>query len=184
MNGQCYRFDPDTKQYIGPDQAQESPLEPGVWLWPANTTAISPPADVAGSTINFIGGSWTYQQVPVPPAPTLADVKKAQIDILNAAYNTAIQQPVAYMSTTFQADTSSQTKVMAVLAAMTPAGATPAGFYWVDMPNNRVPMTLAQVQGLAQAMMAQGWTAFQNLQTRKASVNAATTIQGVQAVVW
>jgi hypothetical protein len=118
------------------------------------------------------------------PPPTLADAKAAQIAILTAAYNTAIQQPVAYMSTTFQADADSQTKVISVLAAMTPAGATPAGFYWVDAANTHIPMTLAQVQGLAQAMMAQGWAAFQQLQTRKASVNAATTIDVVQAVVW
>lgn len=118
------------------------------------------------------------------PPPALADAKAAQIAILTAAYSTAIQQPVAYMSTTFQADADSQTKVIQVLAAMTPAGVTPAGFYWVDVPNNHVAMTLAQVQGLAQAMMSQGWAAFQQLQTRKASVNAAATVPDVQAVVW
>jgi hypothetical protein len=116
--------------------------------------------------------------------PSLADVKVTQIALLTAAYTMAIQQPVPYMSTSFQADMDSQTKVVQVLAAMTPVGATPAGFYWVDAANNHVSMTLAQVQGLAQVMMDQGWAAFQNLQTRKAAVAAATTIEDVQAVTW
>src|SRR5690348_6776363 len=53
--------------------------------------------------------------VTARPSPSLSDVKVTQIAILTAAYTMAIQQPVAYMSTTFQADTDSQTKVMAVL---------------------------------------------------------------------
>jgi hypothetical protein len=118
------------------------------------------------------------------PSLSLVDLKAAQITILTNAYNTAIQKPVSYMSTTFQADSDSQTKVIQVLAAMTPAGVTPAGFYWVDAANNHVAMTLAQVQGLSQAMMAQGWAAFQHLQTRKTSVNAATAIPDVLSVVW
>jgi len=121
---------------------------------------------------------------PIPDSVLLEQAKSAQIITLTSAYNAAIQQPVSYMGTTFQADADSQTKVIQVLAAMTPAGSTPSGFYWVDAANNHVAMTLAQVQGLSQAMMAQGWTAFQRLQTHKAAVNAAASIPDVQAVVW
>lgn len=118
------------------------------------------------------------------PAQTLAQAQVKQVAILSAAYNAAIQVSVSYMGTTFQADSDSVAKVLQVLAAMTPAGATPSGFYWLDATNAKVLMTLAQVQGLAQAIMNQGWTAFQNLQTKKASVNSATTVSGVLAVVW
>jgi Domain of unknown function (DUF4376) len=124
---------------------------------------------------------WT---AAAPPAPTLADIKLQQIATLTAAYITAIQQPVAYMSTTFNADIDSQNKAVQVLAAMTPAGSTPSGFFWVDADNNQVPMSLANVQGLAQAMMAQGWQAFQHLQDKKQAVNTASTIGEVQAVTW
>jgi hypothetical protein len=47
-----------------------------------------------------------------------------------------------------------------------------------------VPMTFVQLQGLAGAMLAQGWAAFQNLQTRKIAVRDATTVAQVQAIIW
>lgn len=118
------------------------------------------------------------------PAPTsaelLADAKTTQNSLLTAAYNTAIQQPVSYMSTTFQADSASQQTLTRCLVA----GSVPTGFYWLDANNAQVPMTFAQLQGLASAMLVQGQTAFARLQTRKASVNGASTVAAVQAVVW
>lgn len=120
----------------------------------------------------------------VRPAPTTAQLltaaKSAQIATLAAAYNAAIQQPVSYMSTTFQADSASQQTLTRCLVA----GSVPAGFYWLDANNAQVPMTFAQLQGLASAMLVQGQAAFTRLQTRKASVNGATTVSAVQAVVW
>ncbi len=118
------------------------------------------------------------------PAPTaaqlLAAAKTAQLATLASAYNAAIQQPVSYMSTTFQADSASQQTLTRCLVA----GSVPAGFYWLDANNAQVPMTFAQLQGLASAMLVQGQAAFTRLQTRKASVNGATTVSAVQAVVW
>lgn len=118
---------------------------------------------------------------PVPTsAQLLATAKSAQIAILASAYNTAIQQSVSYMSTTFQADSASQQTLTRCLVA----GSVPTGFYWLDANNVQVSMTFAQLQGLASAMLVQGQTAFTRLQTRKASVNSATTDSAVQAVVW
>jgi hypothetical protein len=118
------------------------------------------------------------------PAPTaaqlLATAKTAQNAILTAAYTAAIQVNVAYMATTFQADLASQDRLSKVLVA----GAVPADFAWRDVGNLDVAMTFVQAQGLAAAMLAQGWAAFKNLKTRKATVSAATTIAAVQAVVW
>ena len=118
------------------------------------------------------------------PAPTsaqlLASAKTAQISMLASAYNTAIQQSVSYMSTTFQADSTSQQTLTRCLVS----GSVPTGFYWLDANNVQVPMTFAQLQGLASAMLVQGQAAFTRLQTRKASVNGATTVSAVQAVVW
>lgn len=118
------------------------------------------------------------------PAPTaaqlLAAAKTTQIATLAAAYQSAIQQPVSYMSTTFQADSASQQTLTRCLVA----GSVPTGFYWLDANNVQVPMTFAQLQGLASAMLVQGQTAFARLQTRKASVNSASTVSTVQAVVW
>ena len=38
-----YQYDANTKEFINTVFAQESPLEPGVWLIPPNTTEIKPP---------------------------------------------------------------------------------------------------------------------------------------------
>jgi hypothetical protein len=129
----------------------------------------------------------TYATVQPPPYPAsiaLPQAQAAQIALLTADYQAAISQPVAYMSTTFQADPDSQMLLNKVLTALTPTGAVPSGFGWLDAGNNLVAMTLAQLQGLAAAMMTQGWAAFQHLQTLKAEVRAATTVSQVQAIVW
>jgi hypothetical protein len=113
-------------------------------------------------------------------ANLVVDSKTGKIKLLTQAYNTAIQQPVAFMLTTFQADTASQQ----VLTKSLVAGSVPTGFYWLDSDNNKVTMTYAQLQGLAGAMLLQGQLAFDKLQTKKAAVIAATTKTQVEAVVW
>jgi len=115
-----------------------------------------------------------------PPAPTLAQVQADQIVILTASYSASIQIPVAYMGTTFQADPDSQLLVAKCLAP----GAVPAGFYWQDVNDAQVPMTFAQLQGLAGVMLLQGQASFTKLQGYKGQVRAATTVAAVQAITW
>lgn len=61
-----YFYDPATGIYTGDGVAQESPLEPGVFLIPANATTTAPPADADG-IVAFIGSSWVV--LPRPDAP-------------------------------------------------------------------------------------------------------------------
>jgi hypothetical protein len=127
------------------------------------------------------------------PAPTaaqlLAQAQQAQIATLTAAYQSAIAQPVSYTSKggvtkTYQADPNSLSNLQNALLGLQAAGATPSGFYWVAADNTQVPFTYSDLQGLAAALLAQGWAAFQQLQTLKGQVNAATTISAVQTIVW
>lgn len=127
------------------------------------------------SGVNFVNGVFVL-------IDALGDAKAAQQSIIESAYATAINQPVSYMGALFQADESSQATLAKVLVAL--PGTTPPSFYWVDANNNQVAMTFSQLQGLAGAMMAQGWAAFQHRQAQKAAVRAATTVAAVQAVVW
>jgi hypothetical protein len=122
-------------------------------------------------------------------AQLLAQAQQAQLTTLTAAYQAAIAQPVSYTSKggitkTYQADPQSLSNLQNTLLGLQTAGATPSGFYWVAADNAQVPFIYADLQGLAAALLAPGWAAFQKLQTLKAEVNTATTVSAVQAVVW
>ena len=128
-----------------------------------------------------------------PNTPTvvqlLAQAQIAQIVTLTQAYKSAIQQPVSYTSKggvikAYQADPPSVSNLQNAILGMQAAGVTPSGFYWVSADNTQVPFIFADLQALAAAFLAQGWAAFQHLQTLKADVLAATTVSAVQAIVW
>lgn len=64
-----YRYDPDTRILMSMETAQESPLEPGVWLWPPNVTEVVPPVPQPGMFQVFIDGAWIYSQSNEVPDP-------------------------------------------------------------------------------------------------------------------
>ena len=59
-----YHYHPVTGQYLGSGQADPSPLEPGVWLYPAHCTLTAPPDEQAGHVRAWNGSQWL--QVPLP----------------------------------------------------------------------------------------------------------------------
>jgi hypothetical protein len=131
----------------------------------------------------------TDAEVVALRAPTLAQVQASQIATLAAAYQAASQQSVTFttkagVTKTFQADASSQAIIQQSLAGYSGSQSVPTGFYWVSADNTLVPFVFSDLQGLAAAMIAQGWAAFQQLQTLKTQVISATTVAVVQAVVW
>lgn len=138
-------------------------------------------------------GEISVSQYVAPPAPTaaqlLAAAQAAQIYAVISAYQAAIYQSVSYASAggvtkTFQADSSSQNYLFLATQGYFLAGAAPAGFYWVSEDNTQVPFALSDLKGLYAAMLAQGWAAFQKLQTLKSAINSATTVSEVKSVTW
>ncbi len=83
----------------------------------------------------------------------------------------------------FQADPGSVRVIQESLAGCSLAQATPDGFFWVSSDNTHVPFTYADLQGLAATVFARGAANFARLQVAKAAVAAATTVEGVNAVV-
>ena len=65
-----YHYNPDTGIYVGEGVADESPLEPGVWLIPANSVTTAPPNVGEDQFVVFNNGNWEVNTVPEPePEP-------------------------------------------------------------------------------------------------------------------
>jgi hypothetical protein len=94
-----YNYDKDYKYYIDSSEADPSPLEPGVFLIPANSTSIQPPNCLESEIQIFDNNSWTvvtnnigiyynietrqeiYNPDPlVAPEGFVKDVPPAQVD--------------------------------------------------------------------------------------------------------
>lgn len=116
-------------------------------------------------------------------AVQLAQAQSAQINLLVTAYEGNGYAPISYMSTTFPCGPSTLLLLSCTLVqAATPQG-LPSGFQWFDNTGTGVQMTLADLQGLGNAIFAQTYAAYGKLGLIK-QVESATTVQEVQAVVW
>lgn len=80
-----FNYDQETGEFLGESVADESPLEPGVYLLPACSTDIAPPLQSANQRAIFQAGAWLVVDIPQPPAPpvpTAAEIaasRKAEI---------------------------------------------------------------------------------------------------------
>ncbi len=120
---------------------------------------------------------------------SLAAAQANKLNAVKQAYQTAIAQPVSFttkagVAKTYQADSVSVSNLQAALLGASLTQATPSGFYWVSSDNTQVAFEYADLQGLAATIFAQGATAFQHLQSLKATIAAATTAAAVRAVTW
>lgn len=123
------------------------------------------------------------------PSATLPGAQAAQTVAMDAAYQSAVAQPVTYTTVagvekTYDADQASQNLIIQAFTLYSAVGAVPEGFYWVAVDNTQVPFTLADLKALGVAVGAQVWATFQNLQTKKAAIRTATTVAEVQAVTF
>jgi hypothetical protein len=108
-----YVYDPETGESLGAYKAQESPLDPGVYLIPEHSSVVAPPAVPAGYVAVFTDGAWVAEEdhrgaivydqttgsaqeitaigsIPAgcaftPPPPTLLQAQSEQIAKLSAA---------------------------------------------------------------------------------------------------
>lgn len=91
----AYSFHPETGVFIGCDFAQESPLEPGIFLLPAGATFVEPPEAEDGNQAVWNGEEWNIEPIPVPepepqpqpepqpePQPITWDIVRAQRNAL------------------------------------------------------------------------------------------------------
>lgn len=105
-----YHYNRVTNEYTGEKEARESPLEPGVFLHPANTTEIVPPPVGANQVAIFENGAWVvkpdyrgetwYQADRTPveidfigdPSPLVRDEPPKSQEELDAEHNAIVDQ--------------------------------------------------------------------------------------------
>lgn len=63
----AYSYDSEG-YFVGLTPRQPSPLEPGVWLTPGNSTVVAPPEVPEGyrAKLNFETEAWELEQIPAP----------------------------------------------------------------------------------------------------------------------
>lgn len=78
MKKTVYLFD-ESGRSAGEYKAQESPLEPGVFLTPQRSTDIAPPSTSVSQYAQFNGASWTLLDIPIKPpyVPTQEELDAA-----------------------------------------------------------------------------------------------------------
>jgi hypothetical protein len=85
-----YSYDPNSKEYNGEINANESPLEPGKFLLPANSTKIKPILKKEKICL-FKDGSWQYSDIiktiSLPKAITIEEERKLKIGELVIYYH-------------------------------------------------------------------------------------------------
>lgn len=78
-----YSYHPESLEFAGVTDAFESPLEAGVFLYPANTTEKGPPTfDEATHSCKFVEGSWVVAKLVVEVVPEEIESVEVRIERL------------------------------------------------------------------------------------------------------
>ncbi len=217
-----YLYDAVSGELNGVYEAQESPLEPGKYIEPINSTELHPPSTLANEVAVFSSGTWSIQPdfrgntiydqntgaahdvmaigvipsgfaLTKPANVLLSEARSSQIAALQSSYQAAISAPVsfknaagvtstyAFGATLTPGGANAQTLLTQILSAG--AAAWTAGV-WFDTTGKAQTMTFADLQGLAAAIEAMETPDEQNLMTKIANVQAATSVEAVQAIVF
>ncbi len=130
---------------------------------------------------------WLSQGNVPDPVP-LSDLANNQIQIIKNSYNQAISNNVTYTNSVgtfeYQTDVNSRNNILSTITGFSLANTVPPNFYWRSANNVNVPFTLTELQELAQAMLSQGWTAFEKRTTLIDQILSANTANTITSVVW
>lgn len=143
----------------------------------------------AKAAVPSYAASWSNHTMSYVDQRSLADAQSAAMDALELAYANAIAQNVSFttqagVTETFQSDPDSINNLSASILGSQASQQTPPGFYWVAADNVRVPVTYADLLGLAAAIFAQASAAFAKLQNYKVQVRNANSPASVDAISW
>jgi len=101
----------------------------------------------------------------------LEAAKLAQLDAVNMNFNNQLEFNVTFENRTYQANTESyQQMIFYFLANL------PEDFYWVDINNNKIPMTKEKLQQLITLIQTKRFELFNLHQLNKDKIRSATQL--------
>jgi hypothetical protein len=95
-----YSYDANNFMYLGSGEADESPLEPGVYHIPAHSTLIVPPEFESGYFPRWAGESWELVKLVAPPPVNMPALTARQIRLgllLNSITSAHVDAAIAAM---------------------------------------------------------------------------------------
>lgn len=136
------------------------------------------PEQFVGSGWAYADGIWTSNQIADQVILPAARAEKIEQFTEQA---TAVNfSNIDYIGYTWRSDPASQTLLAQVLAI----GSVPNGMYWRDSLGVPRAMTYVNLQGLGAAILSRGLVADNNLMTKTAALNAATTAADIGLIEW
>ncbi len=152
--------------FVGMTVADESPLEPGVWLMPAHTVDVAAPEVPEGYRAEWSGANFDLEEIPAEPEPeppTLVERRAIRWEQVKVERKRRTDGGVLVNTHWFQTDADSRIQFLRLdqkaANAMAAGGLltdllTVAGqdIYWKTYDNGLVPMTVALAQGIALAI--------------------------------
>lgn len=141
-------------------------------------TVDSIPDGFVGGGWTYVDGTWTVNAIGEQALlPVKRNEKIEQFSALAAAENYA---DIDYLTWTWRADAQSR----ALLAQVLAVGSVPVDMYWRDSSDVSHAMTYSDLQGLGLAILTRGLAIDQNLTSKTAAINAATSVAEVEAITW
>lgn len=210
---QVYLFDPTTREFTEPYEAQESPLSPGEFIVTEFHCEDAPPKtaadeasvrnaentvwivvpdfrrstvyDSAGKivVIDVLGPLPNGLSLSLPSDVQLSRKKDSKLIEIETERDKACVQNVVAGGYTWQVDTRSQSLIRDAIARSYRGKGLPP--VWRSADNVNVPLTdVAQLEAIEDAVALNVQQAYARSWQRKESVANAKTIQEVEAIVW
>lgn len=123
--------------------------------------------------------------IPQVKTVSLADVKEEKkAELLEKRMDHLFKSTAQYKGHTFQMAIDSYNRLTAIASLAALNGELPPDFFWVDVDNKRVPMTLAEFKEFTKFFVKTYWEAFSRYQGLREKVAAAQSPAEVNKVVW
>lgn len=208
MTKTIYLYDAITKEFISKYDAQESPLEKGVFLTPESSTAITPITSASGKFQYFNGTSWQLKDdtrgiwydstgisievdnlfTPIssdwlrtPPAKTLPQLKENKKTEIKNAFESNSNLPVLVSGVYWNGGFDSAIKLDAAMRLSQAAGQSNVSFFDI----NNLPHVLSFTDALIIVITVAGNYQYNLAKKQQLTVAIdSATIDTISSITW